>query len=232
MSRHIGEIGKRITAEVTIRNIYEYQTTFGWQTQDHYIYTMEDADGNILVWKTTKFMGFWDYEKQIGFAYKRGDKIEITGTVKAHSEYKDTPQTEIQRCKYKIIERTPTKEELEAKKRSEQLASIGDGDFIWKMPYGQYKEHYSDCETIAGSFQTHRNRPATIDVIIRKGRLKNSGTRGRFFSWYSLIDKDNNTLAYKAISEENALSRAAKEHPESIWECYQIMPCDSFRGYH
>ena len=112
----------------------------------------------------------------------------------------------------------PTKEELEAKKREEQLASIKDGDAIWRMPYKQYKEHYSDCETVAGSYECSDRGYKTIEVILRKGRVKNSGVRGERFSRYAFILENGHRVIYKAVCCENAEKRLEKEYPNMKFE--------------
>lgn len=48
---------------------------------------MTTEDGNILIWKTGKWFGD-DF-----------DVTTITGTVKAHNEFRGVKQTELTRCK-------------------------------------------------------------------------------------------------------------------------------------
>ena len=83
-------------------------------------------------------------------------------------------------------------------------------DKIEIMPYRQYKQHYSDCKTVSGSYDTICK---TIKVIIPEGREKPSGVRNRLFSRYELkaIYKDTVfTVEYKAVSEENAQKQHIK----------------------
>ena len=95
------------------------------------------------------------------------------------------------------------------------------------MPYKQYKEHYSDCETVIDSFETHRDRPATIKVIIREGRLKASGVRGQHFYWFvfEITEGDEKfESSYYAVSEKNAEKRCIKEFPEATKrECVKVL---------
>ena len=127
-----------------------------------------------------------------------------------------------------IIERSLTKEELDEIKAQEQMDSIREGDFIWRMPYKQYKEHYADCETIAGSFHDgcdsrgYRIKEATIEVIIRAGRMKASGVRGEHFHSYKMKNKEGEIVFYRAVCEENAMKRVNKEFPNEEWECIAI----------
>ena len=228
---HVGKIGDKITAEVTLVGIYKYTDyAFSFYGTDHYIYTMKDAESNVYVWKTTSFMSV-ETDEDCWYPIKKNDKIQITGTIKDHSEYKDEPQTVLQRVKVKLIERALTYEEIKAMKQQEQLATLQEGDFVWTMPYKQYKEHYADCETIYGSFNDHEEEnsrrrrnfiPKTIDVIIRSGRLKNSGTRGEHYSGYEMTNELGQKITYRAVKEENALQRVKKDFPEHTWECTKI----------
>lgn len=236
MEDYIGSIGDRITADVKMVSIFEYQDyKFSYYGATRYIYTMRDDAGNVLVYKSGAYLAIkignkdrWGNPVETGI--RRGDKISISGMVKDHSEYKGTKQTVLQRVRVKaLIERQPTKQELEDKKREEQIASLADGDFRWRMPYRQYKEHYSDCEILAGSFDDgcdSRGRKiaeTTVEVIIRDGRLKNSGVRGKHFYGFEFRTDNGCLVCYRAVSEENARKRMLKDYPESgSWECNHI----------
>ena len=237
---YIGTVGERIKVEVTLTGEYEYTTQYMWQTQYHHIYTMTDEQGNVLVWKTTALMGYEVREKDPRdpslvndkwYGIHKGDIIKITATVKDHAEYKGQEQTEVQRLK--VNERTfkaKTPAEIAEEKRiekearkQEQMDSIKEGDFIWRMPYRQYKEHYSDCETVIDSYNcSNFGRDKSIEVIIREGRLKASGVRGKHYSGYCFQNEDGKKITYCAVSEENALRRVQKEFPEHEWECVKI----------
>ena len=171
----------------------------------------------------------------------KGSKIVISASVKGESEYKGEQQTELTRVKLEeIIELAETeaekaerlKAEKEAKKQ-EQLDSIGENDLVWRMPYKQYKEHYADCETVIDSFEKHtdargyQTKPATIEVIIREGRLKNSGVRGEHFHGYEIEFTDKNGKygfsPYRAVSIENAIKQAKKDFPDCTgFNCRRI----------
>lgn len=226
MSKYVGTIGERISREVVLVGDFSYETRFGFVSQTNYIYTMQDADGNVFVWKTTKSL-FFDVENEKEpdvydcDCIRKGDTMKITGTVKEHSDYKGTNQTVLTRCKFSLISHKPDEQ---IKKREQQVVSLADGDFIWEMPYKQYKEHYADCETVVGSYVQHENSASTIKVIIRKGRLKNSGVRGKHFSGYSFVTPDGKyTCTYRAVSEENARKQLKKDYDNSKnWEVYAI----------
>lgn len=227
----------RITVEVTMSNIYQYSApAYGYGYENRYIYTMQDEAGTVYVWKTTVHLSErievkkgdgCEYDERDGkwYGYKpvnKGDKIIITASVKGQGEYKGQPQTELTRVKF--VERTyDAADERKQKKESrkaEQLDSLQGEDFIWEMPYRQYKEHYSDCETVIDSYNDHNGMyPASIKVIIREGRLKNSGVRGQHFSGYEFffVDTDGKKarICYRAVCEENAMKRLYKEFPEA-----------------
>ena len=228
MGNYVGQIGERIKTQVTLTGDYEYQTRYMWQTQYHHIYTMTDEQDNVLVWKTTSVMGFEADDNW--HSINKGDIIKITATVKDHGEYKGQEQTEVQRLKVtERVFKAQTPEEIaEAKriereaKKQEQLDSIREGDFIWRMSYKQYKEHYLDCETVIDSFEDDIRRGKSIEVIIREGRLKASGVRGKHYSGYCLENENGKRCTFRAVSEENALKQARKEFPEHTWECVKI----------
>lgn len=232
------EMAQRIKAEVTMMNIYKYEApAYGYGTETRFIYTMQDQDGTVYVWKTTTWMCINVYEgvdqdhanfyDRKGIAYepqgiRKGDKIVITASVKGQGEYKGQPQTELTRVK--VVERTHNaaaeQKQKKENRKAKQIESLKGEDFIWDMPYSQYKAHYSDCETVVDSYDDHDGRyPATIKVIIREGRLKNSGVRGQHFSGYEFffIDTDGKKarICYRAVSEDNAMKRLYKEFPEA-----------------
>lgn len=81
---YFGNVGDKIEVEVTFTNYVEFETMFGWMG----IYTFEDDEHHVFVWKTTS-----------GMNIQKGDKATIKATVKEHSEYKNVKQTVITRCK-------------------------------------------------------------------------------------------------------------------------------------
>lgn len=144
----------------------------------------------------------------------RGDRVQIRGTIKGAREYNGKQQYILSRVTLTavIVSYIDTK-------RAEQLASIGAGDHIAVMPYRQYKQHYNDCETLAGSYD---NINKNISVIIRAGRMVNSGVRGKHFSGYALISDTGARVTYSAVSAENAIKHAEKDFPGESWELYTI----------
>lgn len=217
MSEYIGNIGDKIELDVRLIGRHKYTTHFTYHGETNYIYTMEDANGNTLVWKTISLLDVPAKNgEEIDFI-RTGDMMRIKGTVKEHSEYKGTKQTVLARCKYTLIEHAP--DPIEAK-IEQQKASLADGDFIWKMPYKQYKEHYSDCETLLGSFNKEER---TIKVIIRAGRLKPSGVRGKHFASYG-FSNGGGVIYFYAVSEDTARKQLIKRCPDKAdWECVKIL---------
>ena len=87
---YVGEVGERITVQATLtrRIWFEVEKSWGYGTSTMYVYKFTDADGNLFVWKTSA----WIDEDE-------GDAVQLTGTVKEHSEYKHEKQTMLTRCK-------------------------------------------------------------------------------------------------------------------------------------
>lgn len=233
MSEYVGTIGGKVDAEVKLVNIFEYTDyKFSYYGTTHYIYTMVDGKGNVYVWKSTAIMAVVMKDDSLkdrcfirkGDSYfiRKGDVIHLRASVKEHSEYKGTKQTVLTRCKVvDLVEVVLTEQERTEAKAAEQRASLKDGDTIWEMPYRQYKAHYSDCETIAGSYDPHENAKGectdypTIKVIIRAGRLKASGVRGEHYHGWEFTAVDENgkkmVVCKRAVSCENALKQIMKD---------------------
>ncbi len=87
VSDFVGNVGERLTFTIaTFRCLTSWETQFGLT----FLYKITDESGNVFVWKTNKDV---DDEYVINKT--------ITGTVKEHSEFRDTKQTVITRCKIK-----------------------------------------------------------------------------------------------------------------------------------
>ena len=213
-----------------------------------HIYKITGEDGTVYVWKTaTGYLGMdvevpfgtqgaytVDTEKRKAWVWEgvdEKDKFTFTASVKGESEYKGELQTEIQRVKVVEIIDRPAKRAAEEKaaKIKAQLDSIGENDLVWTMPYKQYKAHYSDCETIIDSYKEYvyeyghgyEYSPATIKVIIREGRLKASGVRGKHFAnyWIEFTLNGGHTRceSFRAVCVENAIEQAKKLHPDGTY---------------
>lgn len=78
---HVGTVGKRETFTLTLAQVFSRETDYGVQ----HIHKFLTAEGAIVIWKTTS-------EK-----LELGD-YEVKGTVKAHDEFRNQPQTILTRC--------------------------------------------------------------------------------------------------------------------------------------
>lgn len=225
---YIGEVGKRLTIQAEFKKSFDYvDYKFSYYGTTNYIHTFEDSAGNVLVWKTTKPVEYiaGDECKRI----PKGSIVKLTGTVKEHGMYSDTEQTVITRCKFEVVELGKSERQIQQEKLDAQLQTMAEGDFIREMPYKQYKEHYSDCETVIGSFNRHEDargipqRDPTIKVIIRAGRLKPNGVRGKRFYWFTFENESGRKSAYYAVSEETARKQLTKQYPDGEnWDCVKI----------
>ena len=73
---------------VVLKSVRGMETRFGW-TQ---LVKFEDVNGNILQWWTA-----------VEIKAEVGDQVLLTGTVKAHDEYKGVKSTTVTRCKIKTV---------------------------------------------------------------------------------------------------------------------------------
>lgn len=83
-SEYVGEIGKRITTPIASwKQLAEWENEYGIC----YLYKFTTPTGDVLTWKTSKILT------------DTLDITSITGTVKAHEEFKGEKQTVLTRCK-------------------------------------------------------------------------------------------------------------------------------------
>lgn len=92
-SEFIGNVGDKVDLPLTFKKTRWYETHFSYYGETVWIYTFCDANGNTVVWKTSKCVHL-----------EEGLTYEVKGTIKAHNEYKGDNQTELTRCK--VIERS------------------------------------------------------------------------------------------------------------------------------
>lgn len=84
-SEYVGNVKDRITVKIkSVKCVTSWETDFGVTR----IYKMIGEDGNVYTWKTGKFI---DDDNSAD--------ISITGTVKAHTEFRGIKQTELTRCR-------------------------------------------------------------------------------------------------------------------------------------
>ena len=94
-SQHVGQVGDKIDLDVILekRAWFEIPSFRGYGTDTMHIYTFRDAEGNALVWKTSK-----------GISTENGERVHLKGTIKEHSEYDEEKQTVLTRCKIEKVE--------------------------------------------------------------------------------------------------------------------------------
>jgi len=84
-SQHVGEIGQKMTANLTVDRVIGFNTHFGHSE----IIVMHDERGNNICWKTSACPNEID----------AGRVMEATFTVKEHGDYQGKPQTNVIRLK-------------------------------------------------------------------------------------------------------------------------------------
>ena len=83
-SQFVGEIGDRLRdIPMKVCNIGGFDSAYGYK----WVYTFEDIDGNVYSWFTTSQQ-----------AISIGMTCIVTGTIKAHVEYKSVFTTQLTRC--------------------------------------------------------------------------------------------------------------------------------------
>ena len=82
-SHHVYNVGDKVELSLTVKRVSGYDTAYGWTS----VYTMEDSEGNVFVWKTAPK----DMEKD--------ETYHMKGTVKENSEWNGIKQTVLTRCK-------------------------------------------------------------------------------------------------------------------------------------
>jgi len=86
LSQYVGTPGDKIELDVEVKGVWSFQSKFSYYGRT-YINKMVDADGNVIVWKTSST------------SLEEGAKIRIKATVKEHSEYRGEKQTVVLRLK-------------------------------------------------------------------------------------------------------------------------------------
>jgi len=94
-SQYVGTPGEKLTVEVTYEGSPYYTRKVFYNTETVYLHKFRDADGNLIVWRTT-VSGFG---KTCDGEVNEGDALVVTATVKEHNEYKGEKQTLIIRAK-------------------------------------------------------------------------------------------------------------------------------------
>lgn len=82
-TNYIGNVGDKVTLELTQVACFAFDTKFGIS----YVNKFKDADGNIVIWKTSYRVA------------NDGEKVTLKGTIKEHNEFRTEKQTILTRCK-------------------------------------------------------------------------------------------------------------------------------------
>ena len=94
--QHLGTVGEKITLTLTIVHIVVLDGMYG----DSFIYIMEDAGNNLVIYKGTSHAVGWTPE---GAVRVKGDTLTIIATVKEHGARDGVKQTVIQRPKRSTV---------------------------------------------------------------------------------------------------------------------------------
>lgn len=117
VNAHVGEVGQRRDFVLTYSGETWFDTSFGSMV----IGRFETPEGLVVYKGGTPF---WSDE------IKAGDELKITGTIKAHDDYKGTKQTLISRC-------VPTKEKpVKGQKKKKEKPSYEGATPEWKAMAG------------------------------------------------------------------------------------------------
>ena len=84
----IGTPGQKVEVEATYKGAPTFETMWGTM----YIHKFQDDDGNVIIWKTGKYLDLDD-----------GDRVVVSGKIKEHDEYKGIRQTVLTRCKVMAV---------------------------------------------------------------------------------------------------------------------------------
>ena len=90
-SEYVGQLNQKIDLEVTVKKIKDFHGTYGLT----YIVSMEDVDGNDLIW----FANPNEITPKITSALQNKTSINITGTVSKHdiSRFTNLPETSLKK---------------------------------------------------------------------------------------------------------------------------------------
>jgi len=164
--------GMKINTEVILIDDITYHTEPKYYADSgiRHIYKFLDHDDNIFTWFTSKVIGvdIVDDKGNEGWKFiNSGDIISISATISEIGNYKGEDQIIITRCKINGIvkEAMLTDEKITILKRTIQLAKYHDVYEIRKVSYKDYKNSYSNYETLIDSFE-RTDHGCFIDIII------------------------------------------------------------------
>lgn len=99
LSQWFGNIGDKIEVKaIYIKSAwFECQSYMGFGTETRYIHTFK-VGNDTVIWNTGKSLGHWN-DKDEWESLEEGSEVNLKGTIKDHSEYKDEKQTVLTRCR-------------------------------------------------------------------------------------------------------------------------------------
>lgn len=108
ISQFYGEVGQRVELQLFYERSasWERPSFKGFGTEKMYAHIFKDANGNVFVWKTTKWLGNVITSKlgdENYYEYEQGQMLTVKASIKEHSEYNEEKQTILTRCQ--IIEK-------------------------------------------------------------------------------------------------------------------------------
>lgn len=108
ISQYRGDAGDKIDEQVTYIKTawFEVKNYYGFGTETIYIHTFKDSNGNKLTWKTGTDNFRWrlnEATNEFDRVIADGAQVNLKGTIKGHSEYKDEKQTSLTRCKVSAV---------------------------------------------------------------------------------------------------------------------------------
>ena len=109
----IGEVGDKIQQTVTLERRFSFERpcfNAPWKTETITGYVFKTEDGNTLVWKTTGDLCRKEYREDGHLCDNKGrydpvepddgERLTISGAIKAHEEYNNVNQTILNRVKW------------------------------------------------------------------------------------------------------------------------------------
>lgn len=104
ISQYVGNVGDKLNIEVTYVGSahFKVKSFSGYGEDTMYVHNFKDADGNKLIWKTSRSLGVW-LDNGDWVHWENGQACTLKGAIKEHKEYKDEKQTVLTRCKVEKI---------------------------------------------------------------------------------------------------------------------------------
>ena len=168
--------GMKLNSEVILIDDITYGTEpkYYGDSGIRHIYKFLDHEDNIFTWFTSKVIGidFIDDKGNEGWKFiNEGDIISISAVIKEIGTYKGEDQVILTRCKILAIvkEAMFTEEKITLLKRTIQLAKYDKNSIYYEIktvPYKEYKNNYSNCETVIDSF-VRTDHGCFIDIIVQ-----------------------------------------------------------------